>query len=1000
MRPGFTRVWLAGVLLAAVPAGTRAADVVQAPQRNVTAETLPQGAAPAPGMPDERPLWRLLSTGEDAALQQRIARLRSAYPDWQPPPRLLALLDRRGDEIALTEAKTRRDWAGVRRLAVAHPDLASCTRPDEAAIVAAAPGAPSSLAAIYASCTNDAARAALLGAVLDRFGLAAAAPVLGGREDNQVPPAIQARLAAARTDQAFQRLGRALAEGSPDSLVQGAALRAAIEARQDGATASALGWAALKAGNPRGALTWFELGRSLDPAQPAAGLARAYTALGEADAARAALAAAPGPESAALSAEIDRALIDQDYRRGAYQEVVARAASLADPPILLGWSLFRLARFNDAAAAFERRYRAHRERAAAEGLLASLMKAGRPAAAESAAARLGGAVRVAWQADGRIRGDDAGLLALQPLRAALARHDDAAAATLGAGLEASMVARQEYGLLTALGWAAFARDDFTAAAHWFALGAGAPTPAGRDNADYGAVLTRYRQGDAAGAEAAAAAHAQEGRWGKLRLDALMLRANLLNEASPDDPAAAEAARTALRLDPDRRDAAMLLAWGDVRAGRSAEAAAIFERLYRAQPDAAAASGLVNAPAAPETLQALIAAQGGPLIAAVQRRSAQDAFGRKAFLAAARIDPGLSPALVNIDAAQFGLSTTYRDKSGGSGTSRLSSLAQDVTASLVDGVDRYTIRLHVLELNAGSAVPAPAGAVARMTTRLTGVEPVASWERQAMALPLLSPFAEIGLTPLNGVVGPTVQGLAGVGLQAGPGNVRGVAYRQSVTESILSFTGVTDPRSGRRIGRVTETGARIEGYVQLAPRWGVYGQTSLGLRDGVGVRSNLHAASAASLSYDLHPAALDYLTVGPSYQYSAFQRDLSGFTPGQGGYYSPAWSHTLGGVVRLQTKEAADAMLRAAVFTGYQLARSDGAATGGGRRAAPSRQDGFNATGEVLAAYRLSERWVAGGMVRFQVSPQYTDLYAGLALTYSLGDRAKLLSADLPRFDVR
>ena len=225
-------------------------------------------------------------------------------------------------------------------------------------------------------------------------------------------------------------------------------------------------------------------------------------------------------------------------------------------------------------------------------------------------------------------------------------------------------------------------------------------------------------------------------------------------------------------------------------------------------------------------------------------------------------------------------------------------------------------------------------------------------------------------------------------------------RESVTESVLSFTGITDGTAGRTFGRVTETGGKAEAYLQLAPRWGIYGNAAAGVRDGVDVRSNAHVQAAASLPYDLRVSGFDMLTLGPSYGFSAFGQDLSGFTPGQGGYYSPQSMHLLGAALRLLTREGQDFSVRASLFSGLQLAQSNGTADGQGEHLRPTRQDGFNTTGEVTAAYRLSERWILGGMVRYQVSPQYNDVYAGLSLTCSFGARPTLVSADLPRFDFR
>ena len=1005
--PHWAALACAGVL---VTTAAQAADVVQRPQENIVLPgvdpAIPQGSAPtSPDMPDERPLWRLLSAGEDATLEERLVRLRAAYPNWPPPPQMLALLGQRRDERVLAQAKAAKDWAAVRRLAAARPEMASCSRPDAAAVVAAAPGAPSTLAQALAACPTNAGRVALLQAAADRFGDAVVLPFLDRLDEGSLPTALRARIAGIRSDAELKRLSRALAAGSPEALPLAASLRETIETRRDGGTATALGWASLKAGRVQDAIVWFETGRRLDPGQPAEGLARAYVAAGDADAARRLLAEAPGPGVGALAGEIESAQIDAAYRRGAYAEVVARAARLPDPPVVLGWSLFRLRRFDAAAAAFERRYSAHKEKAAAEGLVLSLVEAGRPEAAQAAGTRLGGAVQAAVTispAGGPAAGGpDLGYrLAVTELRAALDHKDVAAVTRLAAALAGPVAARRDYGVATSLGWAAFGQDDFGEAARWFVLGAQAPAPDAREDAEYGAALVAFRQGDPAAAAAAAAAHADAGRWRQLRLDAVMHRAQRLSEAEPDSPAAAVAAREVLRLDPARRDAALLLAWQDVRAGRTAEAAAAFERLYRAMPDAASASGLAAASGDLGRAQSLADELGGPLREAVRHRSAEDAFGRKTFLAAARIDPALRPALVNLDAPTFSWDAAYRSKSGGTGTSRLDSATGDLAGSWVSGLDRFTGRLHFVSLDAGHP-PSPAGAVARMTTRLPlGVEPSFAWERQTAAAPLLSPFAEIGLTPIGGAVGPTMQGQGGVAWQAAGFNLRGTAFRQSITESVLSFTGIVDPLTGRRFGRVTETGGKVEGYMGLAPRWGVYGQVTLANRDGVHVQSNLHGAAATTLSYDFRPAGFDTLTLGPSYQFSTFQRDLSGFTPGQGGYYSPAESHTVGAAFRFQTAEAQGFVVKGSVFTGWQFARSEGAADGQGGKGAASRQDGFNSVGEVVGLYRLGPRWALGGMLRYQVSPQYTDLYGGLALTFSLADREGVLSADLPRFDAR
>ena len=980
---------ITALLTGAAPAA--ATELVQRPQGNVTipGSIAPDDAPDEPAAgPDERPLWRLLSIGELDTLSARVSALRTAYPGWQPPARMLSLLQRAQAERDLTRFKAAGDWISVRRLTAARPELASCARPDDAAVVAAAPGAASTLASVLASCPDEAARVAVLGAAFDRFGPVPDLTAALDRVDAVgLPAATYDRVVRLRTDVALRKLGQDLAGNALSALERGNALRNVLAARREGGMQAGLGWMALKAGRPAEAVAWFEASRRSDPGQSVSiGLARALLATGNEGAARTLLAATPG--GAAMLAAMDDAHIDTAFRRGDFATAARLAALRPDPPATLGWSLLRLHRFDEAAAAFEVRFRRHDDPEAARGLVLALTEAGRPDDAAAAGQRLGGAVTAALQVAPTGEGPDLGYrLALLRLRRALDRKDDAEVARLAAALADPVRARGDADGAAALGWAALRAGHPAEARTWFAAGSG-------EDAAYGAALARLQAGDSAGAAAEAAGHEPDARWHRLRLDAMMATAQAREATNPGDPEAAAAVRAVLAEEAGRRDAVVLLGWNAAHAGRRAEGAAIFEALYRQAPDIKSAAALATTADRPQ-LDRLDAELGGPLDAATRHRAAQDAIDRKEFLAAEQLEPGAVPTLDGIGAPTVGVSGTVRSKSGESGTSRLHTAATDVFASATSGTDRVTVRLHLLTLDAGH------NPVAGTTTRLSlAVEPSVSWVREATDTPLLSYFATMGTTPLAGRVALTPVGRAGVGWQANDATLRGTVFRESVTESLLSFTGITDGTTGRTFGRVTETGGKVEGYLPFSSRWGLYGMAGAGVRDGVGVRSNSHVQAAASLSYDLRVPGFDTLTLGPSYGFSAFGRDVSGFTPGQGGYYSPRTLHLIGAALRLLTREGRDFSVRASAFAGLQMARSDGPADGQGGRFASSRQDGFNATGEVTAAYRLSERWILGGMARYQVSPQYNDVYAGLSLTRSFGARSALFSADLPKFDLR
>ena len=984
---------VAAFLLLAGPSWAN--QIVQQPQSNVTIPGAIQDR-PAAAMqegPDERPLWRLLSAGQDSDVQARIGRLEADYPGWRPSGKLSAALARARAGRQFATAKAGADWPEIRRIAAAYPDIVACNRPDDAVVAAVAQadgqgpgggqgrtGDASVLTQALAGCASATERLGVLAAAFGRLGAAPVADLANRFDAQALPAGGQQRLLDLRQSIALRLAADNLAAGKPDALAHALALGPAIEARQDAGLATALAWALLHAGRPQLAVLWFQTARRWDPAQPPEGLARAHLAAGDPDAALHDVEgdrALRGP----LMAEIAAARIDAAFRRGAFQEVVALSAGLPDPPEALGWSLFRLRSFEAAAAAFEHRYARHHAASAAEGLLLSLTQLGHFADAQPIADRLGGPLRQVLDP----ASDSFYRFHLAWLRVALARPDTGDVARLAAALAAPVIARDDAAAATTLGWTAMAHDQLPEAAIWFARGARA---ADNEDARYGAAVAAYRLGDGLAAADAAAAWPASPRWRRLRIDGLMLQAQ--KDDTAGNPRAESLARAALALDPGRRDATLLLAWAAQRAGRQPEAAAAFEALYRAVPDAEAAAGL-GAAAAPDRLAALADELGGRLRPIARRQAATGALAHKAFLAALRIDPQFDPALANFDTPTFGTSSTLRSRSGSVGTSRLETTAMDIYGTVTSGDDVWAARVHLIRLNSG---PPEAG---QITSRLPlGAEPRLAWERRGD----MTPFADIGTTPIGGVVAPTPQGDAGMTVSMAGADVTGSIYRQSVTESVLSYTGVTDPHTGRSFGRVTETGVRLDAYKQIAPRWGLWLDSAAGMRTGVDVQSNTHLQAAVTLPYDMRIAGMDYLTLGPTYQFSRFDHDLSGFVPGQGGYYSPGASHVTGLALRFQTAESRDLIVLGSAVAGWQFAHSSGAATQSGGPGQGSAQNGFSATGQLTATYRLAGNWALGGLLRTQISPQYHDLYAGVALTFSFGARAALFSADLPYFDQR
>jgi len=146
-------------------------------------------------------------------------------------------------------------------------------------------------------------------------------------------------------------------------------------------------------------------------------------------------------------------------------------------------------------------------------------------------------------------------------------------------------------------------------------------------------------------------------------------------------------------------------------------------------------------------------------------------------------------------------------------------------------------------------------------------------------------ADIGTTPLgfreSGIVG-------GVGYRGRIGDAltwSGEASRRAVTDSLLSFAGVTDPRNGLQWGGVAATGARMAATVDNGLLGG-YASLAWHRLQGTHVADNDRQELGAGVYVHALETANQSLTAGLNLTAMQYDRNLSGFTYGHGGYFSP------------------------------------------------------------------------------------------------------------------
>lgn len=146
-------------------------------------------------------------------------------------------------------------------------------------------------------------------------------------------------------------------------------------------------------------------------------------------------------------------------------------------------------------------------------------------------------------------------------------------------------------------------------------------------------------------------------------------------------------------------------------------------------------------------------------------------------------------------------------------------------------------------------------------------------------------ADIGSTPFGFEITNLVGGLSWAPKLGSNGRFILAGERRAVTDSLLSYAGVEDPATGDRWGGVTRTGARLGLTFDNGPL-GLYGDLGFYNYDGHNVADN--QSMEASLGGYLRPIREDgrALKTGVNVRYMSFDENLSKFTYGHGGYFSP------------------------------------------------------------------------------------------------------------------
>lgn len=357
---------------------------------------------------------------------------------------------------------------------------------------------------------------------------------------------------------------------------------------------------------------------------------------------------------------------------------------------------------------------------------------------------------------------------------------------------------------------------------------------------------------------------------------------------------------------------------------------------------------------------------------------------------------------------------YRTKSGQDGLSTTRVTEIPTEFRIPAGYDGHVIgHVDQVEINAGNlpAAVAQQASFGQVLAKSPAGVPVSGQAASGVAVGLGYETdrlrVDLGSTPVGFLVTNWVGGVRYSDADANRYSSIEL-FRRPVTSSLLSYAGQRDPATGAVWGGVVRTGTSFRfSFSDEGVTRALFGRVAL--LQGSNVAGNNELRLGASQSHDLITARDMTLSAGVSTVYWHFQRDLSNFTYGQGGYYSPQqylslslparwtgrwhdWSWLLEPSVGVSWASSSasvfhptDAGLQAQAEANAAL--NPGLPTPG---SAGSSGTSFNYSLEGALEKRLAPNWFAGAGFRLDRSPYYTPNVFQLYLRYELKSKRGLV----------
>ncbi|WP_027017072.1 cellulose biosynthesis protein BcsC [Comamonas composti] len=244
-------------------------------------------------------------------------------------------------------------------------------------------------------------------------------------------------------------------------------------------------------------------------------------------------------------------------------------------------------------------------------------------------------------------------------------------------------------------------------------------------------------------------------------------------------------------------------------------------------------------------------------------------------------------------ATLTVGVAVRGRQGEAGMSQLTDLQAPVEYKFSAGDGMISLRATPTDLSTGT-IDSSFGSLSRfgggpataldMPMRMPGSQS-SSGVGLGVGYESASLSVDLGTLPLGFRRNDFMGGVRYKGSISDSASLTGELSRRPVTDSVLSFAGAEDARTGETWGAVAASGGRL-GLTWDDGEFGVYGYGSLHGLSGHNVRSNSRAEAGGGMYWRVHRALDSTFTAGLNFTGLGYDKNLRYFTYGHGGYFSP------------------------------------------------------------------------------------------------------------------